>query len=323
MTQDNINELERTISNEYSNITGIIILKNGVKCYENYFNGYAADHTVHVYSVTKSVISALIGIAIDKGYLKSVDQKVLEFFPDYTVKTGEHTIQVITIKNLLTMTAPYKYKTEPYEYFFVSQNPIQAALDLLGGDDAIGEFNYSAVGGTHILSGILTKVTGRPILDFAMEHLFSPLGINVPHNVILRNKEDYITVINNKNTRGWAVDPQGVNTAGWGLFLTPLEMAKIGQLYLNEGLWEGRQVVSAEWISESIREYSRCVQWSNLAYGYLWWLIDEDSYAAMGDGGNMIYVNLKKQLVISLASLIIPEVKNRIELVKEYIEPMI
>lgn len=322
MNQEKIKELEKIINNDYSNITGIVIQKSGIKYYENYFNEYTADNAVHVYSVTKSVFSALIGIAIDKGYIKSVDQKVLDFFPNYIVKIGEKTIQSITIKNLLTMTAPYKYKTEPYEMFFSSQNPIQDALDLLGGDGSIGKFNYSAVGGTHILSGILTTATGQSILDFATDNLFSPLGIDVPHNVVLRNKEEHIAVMNDKSTRGWAVDPQGINTASWGLFLTPLDMAKIGQLYLNGGVWDGKQIVSAGWISESTREYSCCVQWGNLAYGYLWWLIDGDSYVAMGDGGNVIYINTKKHMVISIASLFTSEAKDRIEFIKAYIEPM-
>ena len=322
MNQNKIKELEKIINNDYSNIAGIVIQKNGMGLYENYFNGYTADTAVHVYSVTKSAFSTLIGIAIDEGHIKSVDQKVLDFFLDYTVKTGEKTIRGITIKNLLTMTAPYKYKTEPYEKFFASQNPIQDALDLLGGDGSVGEFNYSAVGGTHILSGILVRATRRSVLDFATEHLFSPLGINVPHNVTLRSKEEHLAVMNDKNTHGWAVDPQGINTASWGLFLTPLEMAKIGQLYLNGGVWDGKQIVSAGWISESTKEHSRCVQWGNLAYGYLWWLIDGDSYAAMGDGGNVIYVNTKKQLVISIASLFKPEAKDRIEFIRRYIEPM-
>lgn len=321
MNQEKIKELEKIINSDYSNIAGIIVQKSGVKNYEKYFNGYSADNSLHVYSVTKSVFSALIGIAIDQGHIKSVDQKVLDFFPDYTIVEGEKAIQNITIRNLLTMTASYKYTTEPYEKFFASQNPIQDALDLLGGDSSIVEFNYSAVGGTHILSGILVKATGRPVLDFATEYLFSPLGIHVPHNVVLRSKEDHIAVMNGKSTSGWAVDPQGNNTASWGLFLTPAEMAKIGQLYLNGGVWAGKQIVSAGWIAESTREHSRCVQWGNLAYGYLWWLIDGDSYAAMGDGGNVIYVNRKKQMVISIASLFMPDAKDRIELMKRYIEP--
>lgn len=322
MNQEKIKELEKTIKRDYSNIAGMMVQHNGAKRYENYFNGYTAANAVHVYSVTKSVFSALIGIAIDQGHIKSVDRKVLDFFPDYTVKAGEKTIQDITIGHLLTMTAPYKYETEPYEKFFTSQNPIQDALDLLGGDKPIGAFNYSAIGGTHILSGILTRATGQPILDFAAENLFLPLGINVPRNVVLRNVEEYMAVMNDKNTSGWAVDPQGINTASWGLFLTPGDMAKIGQLYLNRGIWEGKQVIPAGWVDESTKEHSRCVQWGNLAYGYLWWIIDEDSYAALGDGGNVIYVNTKKKLVVSIASLFMQNAKDRIELIKDHIEPM-
>jgi CubicO group peptidase (beta-lactamase class C family) len=315
--------LEKTINNSYSNITGIVVLKNGKTLYENYYNGYTADNAIHVASVTKSIFSALIGIAIDNGYIKSIDQKVLDFFPDYTVKTGEKTIQRITIKDMLTMTAPYKYKSEPYEQFLTSDNWINAALDLLGGKGKIGEFLYSAFIGTHILSGILVKATGQSVFDFATEKLLSPLGIKVIQNVVLHDKEEHIAFFQDKNANGWVVDPQGINTAGWGLTLTPMDMAKIGQLYLDRGIWEGRRIISADWIDESTKEHSR---WSKLklSYGYFWWIIDdkEHIYAALGDGGNVIYVNTKKRMVVSIASLFIPHAKDRIKLIKEYIEPM-
>lgn len=323
MNDKKLMELEKKIKNEYSNIVGMIVQKNGIKLYENYFNGYATNNATHVFSITKSIISALIGIAIEKGYIKSIDQKVLDFFPDYTVVSGEKTIQNVTIKNMLTMTVPYKYKTEPYEKFFTSTNPIKDALDLLGGEGHIGDFLYTAIGGTHILSGVLVKATGQPVRDFAVENLFSPLGINVAHNVVLHNKEEHMVIMNDKNTSGWAVDYQGINTASWGLFLTPKDMVKIGQLYLNGGMWDDNQIISTEWIAESTTEHSRW-QLPNLPYGYLWWIIDdkEHIYAAMGDGGNVIYVNANKKMVISIASLFVPDAKDRIEFIREYIEPM-
>lgn len=321
MNQKRIKELEKTINNDYKNITGIVIMKNGEGVYENYFNGYTADNALHVFSVTKSVISLLMGIAVDKGHINSIDQKVLEFFPDYRVVEGEKTIQRVAIRDMLTMTAPYKYETEPYEKFFTSQNPIQDALDLLGGDGSIGEFNYSAIGGTHILSGVLVKATGQSVLDFAVKNLFLPLGINVKHNVVLHNKEEHIAVMNDKNTSGWVVDPQGINTASWGLFMTPADMAKIGQLCLDGGMRNGKQIVSSVWIAESTAEHSR---WGELSYGYLWWIIDdkEHIYAALGDGGNVIYVNTKKKMVVSIASLFIPDAKDRTGLIRECIEPI-
>jgi len=263
----------------------------------------------------------LIGIAIENGNIKSIDQKVLDFFPDYAVKTGEKTIQSITIKDMLTMTAPYKYKLEPYEKFFASDNWIKTALDLLGGKGQVGEFVYSAIVGTHILSGILVKATGQSVFDFASEHLFSPLEIHVGHNVVLHNKEEHLAFLQDKNVSAWVTDPQGVNAAGFGLTLTPMDMAKIGQLYLDGGIWKDKQIVPAWWIDESTKEHSR---WGKLSYGYLWWIIDDKKhiYAALGDGGNVIYVNTKNNMVVSIASLFMPCAKDRIKLIKEYIEPM-
>lgn len=323
MQQNKIHQLDEIINNDYNNMTGISIQQNGDVIYEQYFHGYQRNQANHVYSVTKSVFSILIGIAIAKGFIKSLDQKVLEFFPDYTIPVGEKTIQEITIRHLVTMTAPYKYDTEPYELFFSSQNPIRDALDLLGGEKKIGKFNYAAIGGPYILAGILAKATGQPLLDFAMENLFVPLGIGVDHNIELHSQEEHMTIMSDRNTTGWVVDPQGINTASWGLFLTPTDMTKIGQLYLNHGMWDGKQIVPAAWIDESTKEQSRWEE-ANLPYGYLWWVIDEKSscYAAMGDGGNIIYVNAKKKLVVSSTAFFTPDAKDRIEFVMKFVEPL-
>lgn len=322
MNHNTIQTFEETIRRQYTNLTGILVQKDGETRYENYFHGLTADNAAHVFSVTKSVFSALIGIALEKGYLRSVEQNVLEFFPDYHVLPGETTIQNITIKHLLTMTAPYKYETEPYERFFTSRNPIWDALDLLGGDKQIGDFHYSAIGGTHILSGILARATGRNPLEFAREHLFDPLGIHVPQSIVIRSEEEHHLVMNDPHTRGWVADPQGNNMASWGLFLTAQDMGKIGQLYLAGGAWEGLQIVPSAWMKESTREQSRCLDWGNLGYGYLWWVPDEESFAALGDGGNVIYVNTKKRMVVSMTSLLAPGVDDRIRWIKTEIEPL-
>ena len=325
MNQEKIIELEQTICRDYGNIAGMIMQKNGKTVYEGYFNGYDAEHAVHVFSVTKSIFSALIGIAIDQGHLQSIDQKVLEFFPDYPVKRGEKTIQRVTIRDLLTMTAPYKYKSAPYTKYFSSTSWVKAALDLLGGKDKIGQFRYAPLIGPDILSGILTNATGRSALDFAHENLFAPLGIQVDRNVVFHSKEEQLSIMTKEShIRGWVADPQGINTAGWGLFLTPFEMARMGQLYLHCGVWDGKQLISAEWVDVSTREHSR---WDELGlkYGYLWWIIDEKerSYAALGDGGNVIYVNPVKNLVIAIASLFVPRPKDRVNFIREVLEPMV
>ncbi len=314
-------EFERIISNNYKNIAGIVVQKNGKLLYENYFNKYTASNPVHIASVTKSIFSALIGVALEKKHLKSLDQKVLDFFPEYKILEGEKSIQNITIRHMLTMTAPYKYKKEPYEKFFESDNWIEAALDLLGGKEPSQEFTYSAIIGTHILSGILVKATGQSVFDFAKKNLFTPLEISVKQNITLATKEEYMAFFQDKNISGWATDPQGINTAAWGLTLTPTDMAKIGQLYLDKGLLNGKKILPKWWVDESTIERSN---WDKLFYGYLWWIIDnnEHIYAAIGDSGNVIYINEKKKLVISIASLPSEKAKDRIKLIREYIEPL-
>jgi len=321
MTQTKTEDLDQLIRAEYKNTAGLVVEKNGRVLYEKYFNGYTAENAAHVFSVTKSVFSALIGIAVGQCRIQSVRQKVLDFFPDYRLPAGETTAQTITIEHLLTMTAPYKYDTEPYELFFSSPHPIPDALGLLGGDKPAGIFNYSAVGGTHILSGILAAATGRSALDYAKEHLFSPLDVVVPRSIALRSAEEHFAVMNDKSTSGWVADPQGFSTASWGLFLRSQDMAKFGRLYQNHGVWNGRQIVPAGWVEKSTAVHSR---FGGLSYGYLWWIIDpnEPSYAALGDGGNVIYVNERTRLVVAIASLFVPDAKDRIALIRERIEPM-
>ena len=167
MNEEKVTKLENKINNDYSNITGVVVLKDGNIQYENYFNECSETSKVHVYSVTKSIVSILIGIAIDKGYIKSIDQKVLDFFPDYIVKKGEKTVENITLKNLLTMTAPYKYIIAPYVKYFTSDDMVKFSLDSLGGWGKIGKFRYTPLIGPDILTGILVNATNQSVLDFA------------------------------------------------------------------------------------------------------------------------------------------------------------
>lgn len=320
MIQEKIEMFEKVVMRDYGNIAGIVVLKDGETLYENYFNECTANSRIHVYSVTKSIISILIGIAMDKGYIKDLDQKVLDFFPEYKVKKREKTIQNITLRNLLTMTAPYKYKFNPYIKYFTSDNWVKFSLDLLGGRGQIGKFRYAPLIGPDIMSGILGKATGQSVISFAQENLFAPLGIVVEKNIIFHSKEEQLAFNQDTNISGWVADPMGVNTAGWGLTLSPIDMAKLGQLYLNHGIWNGKQIVSEKWINESTKEHSRW-EGQNLSYGYLWW-IDKDGFAAMGDGGNTIYVNTKKNMVVAIASLFRPKVKDRMEFILKYIEPL-
>jgi len=320
MNQKQITELEKAISSDYRNIAGMVVLKEGKTQYENYFNACTATTAIHVFSVTKSIISILIGIAIDKGYIKDVKQKILGFYPDYVIKRGEKTIQAVTIEDMLTMTAPYKYRSAPYTKYFTSDDWAKAALDLLGGKGSIGEFRYTPLIGPDILSGILVHASGQSVLDFARGYLFSPLGITVESKIVFKDKEEQFAFLKAKNRSGWVSDPKGINTAGWGLTMAAVDMAKIGQLFLDEGNWKGKQIVSAQWIKESTKEHSRWAE-LNLPFGYLWWPKIGNGYAAMGDSGNVIYINPNKRIVVSIASLYKPTAKDRVEFIMKYIEP--
>jgi len=323
MKQEQITSLESKIKKEYGNIAGIIVFKDDNAVYESYFNQCSENEPIHVFSVTKSIISMLFGIAIDKGYIKNLDEKVIDFFPNYQTRKREKTIQHVTIRNLLTMTAPYKYRFNPYPKYFSSDDWVISSLDLLGGNGKIGNFKYAPVIGIDILSGILVNATGKSVLEFAQDNLFYPLGISVEKNIYFQNKEEQLDFYKSKGANGWVADPNGTNTAGWGLSLTTMDMAKLGQLYLNEGHWNGRQVISDQWIFESTQVQS---VWKarHLKYGYLWWVIDEaeHSYAALGDGGNAIYVNPKYRIVVAVSSLFVPRVKDRVDFIKREIEPI-
>ena len=160
-------ELHTFIARRHPNICQIAAVKNGKLVYSDTWNGYGREDTVHAASVTKSVFALLMGIAVDRGLIESVSQKALEFFPQYMPQKGEQAAQNVTLHHLMTMTAPYKYLTEPWTEVCTSGDWSLAALDLLGGQAGPdGGFNYSTLG-IQILSGILSAVGGMTALGSA------------------------------------------------------------------------------------------------------------------------------------------------------------
>lgn len=325
MTKEALHDL---IAENQPNICGIVALKNGELRYSDYWHGFAPEDTLHVMSVTKSVVSLLIGIAIDRGLIKSVEQPVLDFFPDYHIKRGEKTIGQVTLRHLLTMTAPYKYRSEPWTKVCTSPDWTVAALDLLGGKSGItGEFRYSTLG-IHILTGIITKTSGLTTVEFANRYLFGPLGMAPYRNFEALTAEEHKAFILSKEPKKniWFADPQGVGAAGYGLCLSAQDMAKIGELCLEGGLYGGKRVVSAEWITESTAPRLRCDEsFARMRYGYLWWIPDDDrsAYAALGNSGNVIYIDPERRNVIAVAGTFKPNIFDRVQFIRRYIEPFL
>ena len=311
-----------------SNICQIYAFKDGQTAYEDCWRGFKTEDPVNVNSVTKGVMALLAGIAVDKGCIKSVDEKVMDYFPDYQVKRGEKTIYEVTIRHLLTMTAPYKGKSEPWKKVCTSDDWTKAALDFLGGRNGItGKFRYATLG-IQILAGIIERATGEKCIDFANRNLFIPLGI--PEHKIHgdSSKEDQFDFFMNKGPRKneWYSDPQDTVTAGWGLCATARDLAKIGLMVLNDGEYEGKQIVSTEWIKEMIMPKLKLGErFGFMEYGYLWYKPDSDKnvYAAIGDCGNIIYVNKDENVAVGMTGTFKPRIFDRVDFIGKFIVPML
>ncbi len=327
----NKEELHRSIfeskGNE-SNICQIYAIKDGETAYDDRWHGFTTEDAMNVNSVTKGIVALLAGIALDKGYIKSVDQKVMEFFPDYTVKRGEKTIYDVTIRHLLTMTAPYKGKSEPWKKVCTSQSFTYAILDHLGGRKGItGEFRYATLG-IQILVGIIENATGEKCIDFANNNLFEPLGLpdRIPHGD--SSKEDQFDYFMNRNPRKyeWYTDPQGTVTAGWGLCMSAKDMATIGALVLDDGLHEGKRIISEEYLKDMLTPHIKLGErFGFMNYGYLWYkpYDDKEVYAAIGDSGNIIYVNKEKDVSVGMTGTFKPRIFDRLDFIEQKVLPVI
>ena len=305
------------------NIRQIVAYKDNGLEIEQYYEGFIKEDTMNVMSVTKSITSLLVGIAIDKGYIKSVEDYAMDYYKDvYTPKRGEKTIYDVTIRHLLTMQAPYKGKSEPWKKVCTSSDWSLTILDFLGGRSGItNEFRYHTLG-TQILLGIIRQVSGMNILEFANNYLFKPLGIEPRVNANCKSAEDQFSYLMNKGNHGkvWFMDPTDMPTAGWGLSLSAYEMAQIGLLVLNNGVYNNIRVISEKYLEEMTKSYvSLDYKFGNQDYGYLWWLPhrNQEVIAAIGDGGNVIYINKKYNIVVAVTGYFKPMVFDRVEFIEK------
>jgi len=276
---DNLsNILHKTDKMPY--LKSLIILKNGELIVEKYINGGGPDQIHDLRSASKSILSAVLGIAIKNGYIDSIDQRVIDFFPEYIADDLDPKIYDLRIRHLITMKSGFKIKenAKAYQQLYKSSDWIEHILHLPFKSIPGKNFNYLSFN-THLLSATITKATGMSTLEYATQVLFSPLNI---------------TKVN------WEKDPNGFCIGGWGLSLKAKDMAKFGMLYLNDGNFQGIQVVPSEWIKLSTIERTGMIGtyysgWNKTyGYGFLWWVkrIDGelDIPFAMGHGGQRIAV---------------------------------
>ena len=326
MNKEELHQFISESKGNESNICQICVIRGEEIVYEDCWRGFKPEDAVNVNSVTKGVMAILAGIAIDKGAIKSLDKKVLAYFPDYQVKRGEKTIYDVTIRHLLTMTAPYKGKSEPWKKVCTSDDWTIAILDFLGGRKGItGEFRYATLG-IQILAGIIERATGEKLIEFANKNLFLPLGI--PKHVIhgTSSKEDQFDFFMNKGPRKneWYSDPQDTVTAGWGLCATGRDLAKLGSMVLNNGTYKDQRVVSKEWIKQMTTPYLKLGErFGFMEYGYLWYkpIADREVYAAIGDCGNIIYVNKELNLAVGMTGTFKPRIFDRVAFIEKTVIP--
>lgn len=290
-----------------------LIIRNGYLVLEKYHsdnNKYTMDL---VYSVTKSYVSALIGIAIHQGYIESVNSKVLDFFPHYFNNNIDARKLDITVGHLLTMSSGFDQEENLNKKANNARNMIESIIASDLQFDPGTDFLYSTHS-THLLSGIIHKVTGKTTLQYLYSELLKPAGIK--------------SII-------WTKDQNGIYFGGAGMFLAPRDMARFGYLYLNGGRLEGKQIIPEEWINQSVinhRQYTE--EWNEMkevGYGYLWWtgkLKGYPVYFASGFGGQWILVIPDLDMIIVSTMFAFTEKKweqmaSLITVVNDYIIPAV
>ena len=273
-----------TVQTQNYNIDSITVIRNGYLVLDASLFPYRQDSKHIIHSCTKSIVSILIGIAIDHGFIEGVQTPVLEFFPDRTASNLDPDKKSLTLENLLTMTSglecrdSYLYRWSGLNEMRGSDDWVQFMLDLPMEAAPGTKFEYCN-GASFLLSAIITETTGMSSNEFAEINLFTPLGIS---------------------DLSWPINPQGINI-GWGeLRMLPQDMAKIGYLYLNGGEWDGEQIVPTTWVEDSTRKHISATLEDG--YGYQWWVDNSGMYLALGYAGQFIFVVPEKELIVVFTS---------------------
>jgi CubicO group peptidase (beta-lactamase class C family) len=284
----------------------LLVSSRGQLVFERYYRDMRADRPANVKSVSKSLISALVGIAIDRGLIKGVSQPVYEFFPGVWIKPSDTSKRAITVEHLLMMQSGLEStSSRNYGAWVRSSNWVSHALARPLIRPPGTEMDYST-GNSHLLSAILQKVSGRTTREFAQQFLAGPLGFTLSE---------------------WPRDPQGVYFGGNDMLMTPRQMVAFGELYLRNGMAEGQRVVPAEWVHTSMIPRGRS-RWNDREYGYGWWIRElggRPVFYAWGYGGQFIFVvpTLDLVVVTTSASTVATERREHLEGIYDIVSRLI
>jgi CubicO group peptidase (beta-lactamase class C family) len=308
-------------------IRALLVVVDGEPLVERFTATSGPEVTSNVFSVTKSVMSILIGIAIEEGDIAGVDTTLAELLPDRASIMAPG-VGEITLRQVLTMTGGLQADTTiTDEQFTADSDWIEDVLSRALEHEPNETFSYSSPG-SHLLSAILQRATGKRVLDYAREKLFGPLGINTEPAAEPVVTSDYAVTYDAHPGFAWPVDPQGHHLGHSDLKITAADMAKLGQLYLDLGRWKGVQIVPETWVRESTSELVATGLGRGLiGYGYQWWVIDaggHPAFAALGAAGQLIEVVPDLELVVVVSGIDDPaplRAENFADLVTIYLIP--
>jgi CubicO group peptidase (beta-lactamase class C family) len=293
----------RLADQTYKGITSIVVAQDGKLVYEAYFNGGSVDQLNDIRSASKSITAWLVGAAIDRGLIPGVDTKVYDYFPDkQPVQHADPRKQAITLEDLLTMSSLWEcnddneFSSGHEERMYVTEDWLQFALDLpikgfapwmtKPADSPHGRAFSYCTAGAFVAGAVVERATHQPLARFAAEVLERPLGITQSH---------------------WNTSPLGVGMGGGGTRYRSRDLAKFGQLALDQGRWQGRQIVSADWVRRMLSVHAQARE--DADYGYLWWCfhfpvkgVQQVAWAMSGNGGNYVFVMPSQRLVAVITS---------------------
>lgn len=306
-----LTKADSKINDNYPNVYSLLVVRNGFLVYEKYYQAMDETDDNPVYSVTKSVMSALTGIALRDGIIHDIDQNISEYLPDYFTQLDDIHKNKIKIKNVLTMTGGLASIDSDFASFYSSSDWLTYVLSQPLEDKPGKKFAYNS-GLTQFLSVIISEASGMSMKDYANQYLFNKIGTSI---------------------KFWETDKNGNNAGGFGICMTPRDMAKFGYLYLNNGIWDGKQIIPKKWVDDSTQKQITTSE--DADYGYLFWLqtIKDNvhnkkyfTYRAAGLGGQYIMVIPDLDMVVVItANYNKPsnDNSNTLDIIKDYIIPAV
>ncbi len=302
-----LTEMVDVVQAENINLHSLLVIRHGYIVSENYFLQHPADEQHDLFSVTKSFVSTLVGIAIDQGYIESLDTPVLDFFSNKAFTHVDARKKAMTLRDLVTMQSGLEWDESLNGQMVRTRDWVTYVLNLPMRADPGTEFAY-CTGCSHVVSAIIQKSVGMNTRAFAEKVLFTPLGIT---------------------QLGWRTDAQSIPIGGSDLKLTARDMAKLGYLFLHNGEWDGQTIVSPEWIdaasSEQVETGVIVGTGSALNYGLMWWTYPQlKAYAALGYDGQTVFVIPDLDLlVVTTAATVTHEHDEIFDLIETYVVPAV